>query len=391
MAKPAGAGCNLACAYCYYRDKQELHPEGAMPRMALPVLEAYIRGMFEASDDPEVAFTWQGGEPTLLGVRYFRHVLAHQRKWCPPGRRFTNALQTNGTLLDATWADFLRANGFLVGLSLDGPRALHDGFRRDRGGAPTFDKALAGLRMLIRHGVAVNVLTVVHRLNAGRPLDVYRFLRDEGVRFMQFIPLVERVRPDGTMAGPPDEEAVVPVAPWCAASGAIGEFLCRIFDEWSRKDVGRVFVQLFDVQLAIRLGLPSPLCTFAETCGRALALEANGDVYACDHFVRPAHLRGNVLARPLTALADDPAQVRFGEAKRELPGACHACDWLMLCRGGCPRQRFGTDAEGKRGLNYLCAGYRKFFEHTDDPMREMAAHLRAGRPASMLMATLPPV
>ncbi|MDZ7799416.1 MAG: anaerobic sulfatase maturase [Trueperaceae bacterium] len=379
MAKPTGAICNLACDYCYFLSKEALYP-GSSFRMSDEVLEAYVRGTLEAQPGPEVTFAWQGGEPTLIGLDFFERAVALQRHYRRPGVRVHNAVQTNGTRLDDAWARFFRRHDFLVGISLDGPRELHDAYRVDKRGGGTFDRVMEGLAVLRRHAVDVNVLTTVHAANAPRPLDVYRFLRDEaGARFVQFIPIVERRDPDGFQRGERLSDRSV-------GARAYGRFLTAVFDAWVRRDVGRVFVQLFDETLAKHAGERGSLCVFQETCGDALALEHNGDVYACDHYVEPDHLRGNLLRDRLADLVASPAQRAFGRAKRgALPAACRSCEVRWLCHGGCPKDRVARTRDGHPGLNHLCEGYRRFFTHTAPYMRFMANELRNGQPPANVM------
>ncbi len=374
MLKPRGAICNLSCAYCYYLPKEQLYP-GSDFCMSEAVLEAFTRQYLAAHPGPEVVFAWQGGEPLLMGLEFFERAAALQRQYCPPGKFVSNTIQTNAVLVNDDWARFFKRNNFLIGVSLDGPQAMHDAYRLDRGGHPSFERTMAGLRRLQAHGVEINLLTTVHSANAPHPLDVYRFLRDEaGVLFMQFIPIVERAADGGVT-----ERSV----------GALeyGDFLTTIFDEWVRRDVGRVFVQLFDVALGVYLGHPAGLCIFAETCGQGLALEHTGDLYACDHFVDIPHRLGNIQGTLLPNLVASPGQRKFGLSKRaSLPHECRACKVRFLCNGECPKNRFIPSPGGDGGLNYLCAGYKAFFTHIDHPMRLMAAELRGGRPATNIMA-----
>ena len=361
--------------------------------MSPAVLESYVRQYIEAQEVPEITFAWQGGEPTLMGLDFFRQAVALQQKYCPPGK-----LQTNGVLLNAEWCRFFRENNFLLGLSLDGPRELHDRYRVDKGGAPTFDRVMRALALLRAERVEFNALTVVHRHNAARPLEVYRFLREHGVQFMQFIPLVERCGDDGSvLAGPPSREGAEragpeehpPMTPWSVPPLAFGEFLCAVFDEWIRTDVGAVFVQIFETQLGVWMGLPASLCVFAETCGDAFILEHNGDLYACDHYVYPEYNRGNITRQALTGLAALPAQKAFGAAKRDaLPGVCRACDVLFACRGECPKHRFMRTANGEAGLSYLCLAYKRFFHHIDPYMKMFVKLLRAQRSPAAIMGQL---
>lgn len=400
MTKPVGPICNLDCKYCFYLEKEKLYPGKSNWRMPDEVLEKFISQYIAGQDVPEVTFAWQGGEPMLMGIDFFRRAVELQQRHAN-GKKIANAIQTNGTLLDDEWCEFLKANQFLVGLSIDGPRKYHDAYRVDKQGNPTFDKVIAAARLMKKHGVEFNTLCVVSSANVVAPLDIYRFLKTEGSGFIQFIPLVERV---GTgelpLAAPPtlvepgrvrlpiigDLKHDGPVTPWSVEPLAYGNFLCAIFDEWVRKDVGRVFVQIFDVQLGIWMGYPSTLCVFGETCGNAMALEHNGDLYACDHYVYPEYKLGNVATDQLTDLVASPAQRKFGTDKRDtLPKYCRECDVRFACNGECPKHRFLTTPDGEPGLNYLCAGYKKFFRHVDPLMRAMADLVGHGRPAAEVM------
>lgn len=405
MTKPVGPICNLDCKYCFYLEKEKLYPGKSNWRMPDDVLEKYVRQYIEAQQVPEITFAWQGGEPTLMGVDFFRRAVELQQRYAD-GKQIANAIQTNGTLLDDEWCEFLKSNGFLVGLSIDGPRKYHDLYRVDKQGKPTFDKVIAAARLMKRHGVEFNTLCVVNRANSAAPLDVYRFLKSEGSGYIQFIPLVERVGGgDLPLAEPPilvepgrirlpvvsgeSHSTDAAVTPWSVEPRAYGNFLCTIFDEWVRKDVGRVFVQIFDVQLGIWMGHPSTLCVFGETCGDAMAMEHNGDLYACDHYVYPQYKLGNVGTDSLTDMVASAAQRKFGTDKRDtLPRYCRECDVKFACNGECPKHRFLTTPDGEPGLNYLCAGYKKFFRHIDPYMREMGRLLGAGRPAAGIMKTI---
>lgn len=388
MTKPIGPICNLDCTYCYYLEKEKLYPRGENFRMSAEVLETYVREYIASQPTKEVLMTWQGGEPTLLGLDFFRRVVELQKKYAG-GRPVSNALQTNGTRLDADWCRFFRENRFLIGLSIDGPRNLHDTYRVDKGGKPTFGSVMAALKLLKRHAVEFNTLTVVSASNVKHPLEVYDFLKQNGSGFVQFIPLVERVG-DGSplhFAPPPEPgEAPREVTRWSVPAEAYGDFLCAIFDRWVREDVGKVFVQLFDVALNIWSGLPAPLCVFQENCGLALAMEHNGDVYSCDHFVYPKFKLGNILNRSLGDMVASPEQQAFGRAKSgSLPAYCRRCEVRFACNGECPKHRFMKTPDGEDGLNYLCPAYKKFFKHIDAPMREMAALLRAKRAPAEIM------
>jgi len=374
MAKPTGAICNLDCSYCFYLEKEALYP-GARFRMQEDTMEAYVRQVLESQNGPRVTIAWQGGEPTLMGLAFFRRMVETVERYRRPGQRIQHTLQTNATLLNEDWAIFLAEHGFLVGVSIDGPPDLHDRFRVDKRGKPTSNRVLAGLLALRRHDVEYNVLCTVHAGNVGEPLRVYRYLRDEcGALVIQFIPIVEH-RPTAADGSAVSERSVSPIA-W-------GDFLIAVFDEWVGRDVGDVFVQTFDAILGPVLGLPAGLCVFAETCGAAVALEHNGDVYSCDHFVDPKHRLGNLHETHLVELVGSDRQRRFGRAKSDsLPRYCRECEVLSACWGECPKNRFALSPDGEEGLNYLCAGYKAFFRRVDAPLRTMADLIRAGRPAS---------
>ena len=392
MAKPIGPRCNLDCRYCYYLEKERLYPETKRFAMADEVLETYIRdyiGSQSDAPDGEIWFSWQGGEPTMLGVDYFRRIVALQEQYKPAGKRIRNALQTNGTLLDEEWARFFRLNEFLIGLSLDGPRSLHDGYRVDRAGRPSFDKVMAGLELLKSHRVSFNILCVVHRDNATKPKEVYSFLREIGAEHIQFIPIVERSADGETLAAAPqiDEDGVdYRVTPWSVLPRTYGSFLTGVFNEWVQRDVGQVFVQFFDLQLGLMMGAPASLCWFSETCGGGLALEHNGDLYACDHYVYPEFLLGNITSTSIKELAHSAAQMQFGQAKREtLPKLCKECDIRFACHGGCPKHRFLVTSDGEAGLSYFCRSIKHFMKHAGLTLYQMAQLVQSGRPASDIM------
>jgi uncharacterized protein len=348
--------------------------------MSVETLDVFTRQYIDAQQVPEVTFGWQGGEPLLMGLEFFRRAVELQERYRRPGVRMLNALQTNGILLDDAWCDFFREHNFLIGLSLDGPAPLHDAYRRDKGGTPTFERVMAGAALLKEHGVEFNILTTVHAANGDYPLTVYRLLRDQvGAEFIQFIPIVERDNESGFQEGNRVTRRSV-------GGRQYGKFLTGVFDEWVRHDVGQVFVQIFDVALAAWMGQRPGLCVFEETCGTALVLEHNGDLYACDHFVEPRCCLGNIQETSLIGLVASEKQRQFGEAKSHLlPEVCRACEVRFVCHGGCPKNRFLRTADGEPGLNYLCEGYRGFFNHIDGPMRMMAHELRAGRPAANVM------
>ena len=380
LGKPTGAICNLDCSYCFFLSKEELYP-GSTFRMNDDVLEAYLRQLLEAHRDPEVTVSWQGGEPTLMGIGFFRRVVELVEQLRRPDQVVEHTIQTNATLLDDEWASFFADHDFLVGVSIDGPRELHDAYRVDKGGKPTFDRVTRGLETLKRHGVRWNALTTVHHANEDHGVEVYRFLRDDlGAEYVQLIPIVELPAPGGIPTG--DVVTDRSVSP-----GGYGRFLVEVFDEWVRHDVGTVYVQMFDSTLASFVGVSGSLCVHAETCGTALALEHNGDLYSCDHFVEPEHLLGNITLLPLVDLVGSPKQQAVGDAKRDsLPAYCRSCDVRFACNGGCPKDRFTRTPDGEPGLHYLCPSYQEYFRHVDGPMRYMAAQLRAGGYADAVMA-----
>ena len=392
LAKPTGPICNLDCEYCFFLSKEALYPDDKF-RMADQQLESYIQQLLSAHKTPEVTVAWQGGEPTMMGLDFFRRSVELVDKHCRPEQRVSHTIQTNGTRIDDGWAAFFKEHDFLVGLSVDGPRELHDTYRVDKQGKGSFDRVEKGWDTLRRHDVDINILCTVNAANADHPLDVYRFFRDDkDVRFIQFIPIVERVT-----------ETLLPLANkgWGSHQGEdrplyvqdgssvtdrtvgaeqFGRFLIEVFDEWVRHDVGEVFVQHFDAALANWHGEPSGVCVFNETCGSALTLEHNGDLYSCDHYVEPDYLLGNINETPLAELVASPQQVAFGRAKRDtLPAYCRSCDVRFACHGECPRNRFIETPDGEDGLNYLCAGFKAFFTHIDHPMRVMSQLLHQDR------------
>ena len=397
MAKPTGAICNLDCEYCFFLSKEQLYP-GSGFRMEPGVHEAYIRQLLAAHEGAdEIVVSFQGGEPTLMGVDFLERTIELEETFRRPGQRILNTIQTNGTLLDDAWGAALHEHGVLVGLSIDGPRAMHDAYRVDKGGKPTFDRVMRGLDVLRRHDVEWNALTTVNAANGDHGRAVYAFLRDElGARYIQFIPIVERVTPEVlplAQAGWGHRRGERPlyrqqgdrVTHRTVGAEQFGRFLVDVFEDWVRHDVGDVFVQLFDTALAHWLGMDQVgLCVHARTCGSALALEHNGDLYSCDHYVEEEYRLGNIRqGRTLLQLATSPQQTAFGRAKLDsLPAYCRRCDVRFACNGGCPKDRFLTTPDGEPGLHYLCAGYQQFFRHVDRPMRLMAARLRAGGEAA---------
>jgi uncharacterized protein len=398
MTKPIGPICNLDCEYCFYLEKENLYDKSGSAgkskwAMSEEVLDAYIKGYIESQDTPEIHFAWQGGEPTLLGVEFFERVIELQQWYCPEGKRITNAFQTNGTLLDERWGTFLKKNDFLVGLSIDGPPELHDRYRVDKGGKSTHDKVLRGLQVLKDHGVEFNTLTVVNRRNCKHPREVYRYLREIGSGFMQFIPLVEREPEEeekqdkhDLMGAPQTTGMGGEISGWAVPSEDWGDFLSGVWDEWIKADVGKVYVNLFDVQLGLWAGMPASLCVFAEECGKAMAMEHNGDLYSCDHYVYPEYKLGNVTKQTFGDMVNGDFQKQFGKDKKStLPKMCRECEYKFACNGECPKHRFLTTPDGEPGLNYLCAGYMKFFKHIDTDMRRMVDLLRNQQPPAMIM------
>ena len=382
MAKPTGSRCNLACAYCFFLKKERLYP-GSEFRMSDEVMESYIRQTLEAHRVPQVTIAWQGGEPTLMGLDFFRRSIEIGKKHLNPGVSIENTLQTNGVLIDEEWCKFLHENKFLVGLSLDGPREMHNAYRRDKGGNPVFDKVIQAVRLMQDHKVDFNILCTVNAVNSRHPLEVYRFFRDElGARYIQLIPIVERDNEMGDQEGTGITERSVRPEQY-------GRFLNEIFDEWVRKDVGTMFVQFFDGVLASYVRGHSTLCILQPVCGEGGALEHNGDLYSCDHFVEPRHFLGNIQKTPLIDLVSSEKQISFGRAKSEtLPRYCRECKFLFTCHGECPKNRVLSTPDGEPGLNWLCEGLKAFFVHTERPMRIMADLLRRGQYADGVMKIL---
>lgn len=386
MTKPIGPRCNIDCTYCYYLEKEKLYPNEKKFRMSDEVLDTYVAQLIDASlatGQTEVQFAWQGGEPLMLGLEYFRKIVQFQQRHAPAGVPIRNSLQTNGMLLDDDWGAFLHDNGFLVGISIDGPKPVHDRYRLDRAGRPTFDAVMRGVDVLQRHGVDHNALTTVHRANSGKGREVYKFLRGRGFEHLQFIPIVERASGAG-LAGAPqqDMDPALSVTPWSVAPRAYGKFLCDIFDIWFRQDIGDVFVQHFEMLLGAWLGHPPNICVFAETCGDALALEHDGSLYSCDHYVYPEYRLGRITETPLTEMLWSDTQQAFGQAKKDsLTEQCRSCAFLRACNGGCPKHRFATSRTGEPGQSYFCESYTMVFRHTQERMARMAAMVRAGRPA----------
>ena len=381
FAKPIGSTCNMDCSYCYYVRKQDLYQKGAPQSMPDDILEAYIVQHIDASPNPAINFSWHGGEPTLLGLDYFRTIVALQRKHLPPGRSILNGIQTNGTLLDEGWCNFLAAEHFAVGLSLDGPRQMHDQYRMTKAQEPTYEQAMRGYALLHEHRIPCDILCVVHAENVQYPTQVYRFFKQIGARYIGFLPLVERE--PGADSG---------VSRRTVPAEALGTFLCTIFDEWLREDIGRVKVQMFEEVAATAFRQEPSLCVFRKTCGDVPVIERNGDFFSCDHFVDAEHCLGNIRETSLVDILESPAQRAFGQRKLEqLPGCCRRCEVLTMCNGGCPKDRFIHSPGGEAGLNYLCTGYKRFFNHCRPFLAQLSALSNRQVPQPAPSPLLPPV
>lgn len=385
MVKPIGSACNLDCHYCYYRDKSEIYSNN-MPRMSEDMLETYIRQYIQGASQQNISFCWHGGEPLMAGLPFYRKAMELQKKYAGD-KVIENTLQTNGILLNEEWCSFFRDNNFLIGLSLDGPEDIHDAFRRDCGGAPTFARVMKAAELMRATGTDFNILATVNARSEGHGAEVYRFLRSLN-RFMQFLPVVEYVRQrpgKRPLIVSPDEEDAVE-APWSVSSKGYGRFMCDVFDEWVKSDVGNCFVQLFDVTLANWCGVQPPLCAFGEVCGDGMVVEHNGDVYSCDHFVYPEYRLGNIMTGELAQMYRSEEQQSFGRDKRDaLPMECKRCNYYFLCHGECPKHRFAYARNGEPYMNVLCEGYKIFFRHTDPYMRYMKTLIEKGEPASKVM------
>jgi uncharacterized protein len=370
FAKPIGSICNLDCHYCYYLEKEHLYPEGESLRMPNEILEEYIAQHIDASPETTIRFSWHGGEPTVLGLDYFREVVALQRKHQPPDQRVVNGVQTNGTLLDEDWCRFFAKEGFAVGLSLDGPPEMHDRYRVTKDHKPTHERTMKGYELLQRHGVKTDILCVVNAHNVRFPLRVYRFFKQIEAQYITFLPMVE-----------PQPNAESGVSPISVPAEAWGAFLSTIFDEWRDQDIGRVKVQIFEEAARTAFNQEHSLCIFRPTCGDIPVVEHNGDFYSCDHYVDVDHRLGNIMETPLVELLESPAQRAFGEAKLEtLPRYCRECEARAMCNGECPKNRFLSTPDGEPGLNYLCAGYKRFFTHCQPFVSEVAAAWRRQNP-----------
>ena len=401
MVKPAGSRCNLDCKYCYFLSKERMYPESRFA-MDDKLLELYIKQYMESQQYPEVNFSWQGGEPTLMGLDFFEKAVRFQQKYARPGTRILNTIQTNGTLLDKKWCSFFKKYGFLVGLSIDGPEEVHDAYRIGKNGKGSFSRVIKGWQLLKDMGVQYNILCCVHAASQDKPLEVYNFFKDElEAQFIQFIPIVERVTPDTLNIAdsgwkePGDKKRVLytqsgdMVTCRSVTPKDYGKFLISIFDKWVRNDVGETFVQIFDVALGAWFGKPGGLCIFSPTCGNAMALEHSGDLFSCDHFVEPGYRLGNIKKKGMAELAFSKEQIEFGEHKlKSLTEFCRKCNVRFACHGGCPKNRFKKAPDGEPGLNYLCLAYKTFFNHIDRPMKTMVRLFKQHRPPADIMKIL---
>ncbi len=392
MAKPASSLCNLNCKYCYYLEKNNLYKDVSATRryvMDDDTLERFTREYINAQTMPEVLFTWHGGEPLMRPLAFYKKALELQKKY-GAGRLIDNSIQTNGTLLTDEWCQFFKENNWLVGLSIDGPQDFHDEYRRTRQGGPSFRKVMQGINLLNKHGVEWNAMAVVNDYNADYPIEFYNFFKEIGCRYIQFTPIVERLQAhtDGRhLASILDKGEEVPLADFSVSPEQWGDFLCTLFDEWVRHDVGEYFIQIFDATLANWVGQQPGVCTMGRSCGHAAVMEYNGDIYSCDHFVFPEYKLGNIREQSIVEMISSVRQTEFGLAKRgSLPTQCRQCKFTDICNGECPKNRFMTTSTGEPGLNYLCRGYYKFFNHVAPYMEFMKAELESKRPPANVMA-----
>ena len=390
MLKPAGAHCNLACKYCYYLEKNKLYPTAQRHLMSDEMLEQFTREYIEAQTMNQVLFTWHGGEPLLRSIDFYRKALSLQQKYAG-GRRIDNVIQTNGTLLTDEWCKFFAQNHWLVGISIDGPQPYHDHYRLTAAGKPSWKKVMQGIKLLKKHGVEWNAMAVVNAYNVNHPLEFYRFFKENGCQFLQFTPIVERLtrHEDGrTLASLADKDEIS-LSEASVAPEQWGYFLCAIFDEWVRKDVGKIFVEIFDCTLANWMGISPGICAYSKECGHAGVMEHNGDVYSCDHFVFPEYKLGNIRDHSLIDMLYGEQQQEFSRLKHSsLPRQCKECDMEFACHGECPKNRFMKDKYGDSGLNYLCPGYYHYYQHVVPYMDYMKQELMAQRPPSNIMKVL---
>lgn len=388
MLKPVGAVCNLACEYCYYLEKGKLYPEVKNHVMSEALLEKFIKEYLECQTMQQVLFTWHGGETLMRPISFYKKALELQQKYAG-GRQIDNCIQTNGTLLNDDWCKFFKDNNFLVGVSIDGPQKFHDAYRRNKQGLPSFYKVMKGIERMKKFGVEYNAMAVVNDYNVDYPIEFYQFFKDIECRYIQFTPIVERLatHQDGTcLTSPVENENDIKLAPFSVNADKWGDFLCTVFDEWLKEDVGQYFVQIFDTTLANWVGEQPGVCSLARTCGHAGVMEFNGDVYACDHFVFPEYKLGNIYHQTITEMMYSEKQLKFGADKYDkLPKQCKDCEFLFACNGECPKNRFIQTVDGEPGLNYLCRGYKKFFEHVAPYMDFMKKELLAQRPPANVM------
>jgi uncharacterized protein len=389
MLKPVGSKCNLDCDYCYYLEKENLY-EKKNPVMSEDLLERFIKQYIESQTMPEIMFTWHGGETLMRPLSFYKRAIELQKQY-GRGRHIENSIQTNGTLLNDEWCKFFKENNFLVGISIDGPKEFHDEYRRDKMGRPSFHRVMRGIELLKKHEVEFNCLAVVNDYNVDYPLEFYNFFKEIGCQYIQFTPIVERIRKDNTisllkLATARQRADEVDLAPYTVPADKWGNFLCAVFDEWVKEDIGKIFIQIFDSTLANWVGEQPGVCTMAKTCGHAGAMEFNGDVYSCDHFVFPEYRLGNINSKSLTSMMYSDEQLKFGNDKFDsLPQQCRECDFLFACYGECPKNRFIKDKYGNDGLNYLCQGYYQFFSHVAPYMDFMKKELQAQRPPANVM------
>jgi uncharacterized protein len=399
MLKPVGSKCNLACDYCYYLEKEHLYSQKSQV-MSDELLERFTQQYIESQTMPQVLFTWHGGETLMRPISFYKRALELQKRYAR-GRQIDNSIQTNGTLLNDEWCAFFKENNFLVGISIDGPQDFHDEYRCDKMGRPSFYRVMKGIELLQKHGVEFNCMAVVNDYNVDYPLEFYRFFKEIGCQFLQFTPIVERIRKSPShkqttaknsglrLATVNETGDETELAPFTVPARKWGQFLCSIFDEWVKQDVGKIFIQLFDSTLANWVGEQPGVCTLARRCGHAGVMEFNGDVYSCDHFVFPEYRLGNIYTQTLTAMMYSPEQQKFGNDKYDaLPQQCLECDMLFACHGECPKNRFIKDKQGNEGLNYLCEGYYRFFTHVAPYMDFMKQELLAKRPPANVMSWL---
>ena len=387
MLKPAGAHCNLACKYCYYLEKNKLYPTAQRHLMSDEMLEQFTREYIEAQTMSQVLFTWHGGEPLLRSIDFYRKALSLQQKYAG-GRRIDNVIQTNGTLLTDEWCEFFAQNHWLVGISIDGPQPDHDHYRLTAAGKPSWKKVMQGIKLLKKHGVEWNAMAVVNAYNANHPLEFYRFFKENGCQFLQFTPIVERLtrHEDGRTLASLADKNEIPLSEASVAPEQWGYFLCAIFDEWVRKDVGKIFVEIFDCTLANWMGISPGICAYSKECGHAGVMEHNGDVYSCDHFVFPEYKLGNIRDHSLIDMLYGEQQQEFSRLKHSsLPRQCRECDMEFACHGECPKNRFMKDKYGDSGLNYLCPGYYHYYQHVAPYMDYMKQELMSQRPPSNIM------